>query len=58
MAFSPTGETLALAGNGKVFFIDVIGGTFADWTRGDFDICDLKYLSDGRFVVAAGNDLN
>ena len=60
MTFSPSGETLALAGSGKVFFIDVIGGTFGGWTQSyhDFDILALQYSPDGHFVVAAGNDLN
>ena len=60
MAFSPTDQTLALAGGGRVYFIDVIGGTFVGWTRcyDGLDILALQYSPDGRFVAAAGNDLS
>ena len=36
MTFSPSGKTLALAGDGIVFFIDVIGGTFGGWASSYF----------------------
>jgi hypothetical protein len=59
MAFSPTHETLALASSRQVFFIDVIGKTFANCSLeyDNFDALALQYSPDGRFVVAAGNDL-
>ena len=60
MAFSPTNETLALASSGQVFFIDMIDGTFGNRSRAydDLDVLALQYSPDGRFVVAAGNDLS
>ena len=60
MSFSPSAETLALAGSGKLFFLDLISQSFSSCTQeyASFDIWALHYSPDGRFVAAAGNDLD
>ena len=60
MSFSPNAETLAFAGEGQIFFVDLIGQSFSGCTQryDTFDISAVQYSPDGRFVAAAGNDLH